>query len=500
MKTRIQTLAAAINLYAEYFLGLIVSVTVARSLPTEDYGLYSSIIWIASLIILLINAGLSINVTKFVAEFNHRKDKALGNVIHFFWKVQLWRVLLCIAVVCPAIYLDLISDNLSHSLLFVLLLAAIVKADYMYRVAIFKGIKRFDIIAKTSLIANPFNMIAVLFCAFLNPTLESFIIVYCLSCFIYGVSTRLYASSLPTREKYHKGALAEHKQRLISQIIASTAIVLLGAILFKQSQVVLLEKQGFLSEAGYFNIAFLLATAAITLVPGVYQEVLLPKITEATQTGELKNEVNQAEIFLFTLSILVMVPILFYADVIIFTLYGEQYAGAILPLQVMVVLKTLLTLLQGPNLTLISNDKQVGMAKTHFVLMAILAALSYVFIPTQGIFGALFVYGILVVTILLFYFRMAKEVGYSPMPLSFALRVLLAAFISAVPVYFVKVTIINGILSAIVGSLLFILCYLNLLILFRGYHKSVTFLLKGISTRSPRLIKPYIEWSVRRLS
>jgi O-antigen/teichoic acid export membrane protein len=50
MRTVIQTSLAALNLYSEYFLGLFVSIIIARTLSTEDYGIYSSGISVAGIV------------------------------------------------------------------------------------------------------------------------------------------------------------------------------------------------------------------------------------------------------------------------------------------------------------------------------------------------------------------------------------------------------------------------------------------------------------------
>ena len=367
MKTSMQAAMAAINLYSEYFLGLIVSMTIARNLSTEDYGIYSSIIWLAGLMTLAINAGVSLNVTKFIAEFKHSNSNALPAVLAYFWRIQYSRLLVVALIAFVVIYFDLTNSNIEKWLMILLFFSVAIKADYMFRVSIFKGIKRFDIIAKTSLIANPFNIVAVLLCAMISPKVESFIIVYCSACIVYGMSTRFFNKNLP-QKKYNNQDIAEHKQRIIFQVISATIIVLLGALIFRQSQVFLLEQNNFLSEAGFFNIAFLLSTAAITLVPGIYQEILLPKITEAVQDGNMESQVSQAERYLLTLSLLVVVPVVLYADVIIELLFGERYLAAVFPLQMMMIFKTIITLNQGANLTLISNDKQVSMAKIHIAI------------------------------------------------------------------------------------------------------------------------------------
>jgi O-antigen/teichoic acid export membrane protein len=498
MKTSLQAAMAAINLYSEYFLGLIVSMTIARHLSTEDYGIYSSIIWLAGLMTLAINAGVSLNVTKFIAEFKHKNSDALPAVIAYFWRIQYSRLLIVALIVFTILFFDLADSNIEKWLLILLFFSVAIKADYMFRVSIFKGIKRFDIIAKTSLIANPFNIVAVLLCAFISPKVESFIIVYCSACIVYGMSTRFFNKQLPL-QKYNNEHIAEHKQRIMFQVISATIIVLLGALIFRQSQVFVLEENNFLSEAGFFNIAFLLSTAAITLVPGIYQEILLPKITEAVQDGNVKSQVAQAERYLLTLSLLVVVPVVLYADVIIELLFGSRYLPAVFPLQMMMIFKTIITLNQGANLTLISNDKQVSMAMVHVALFIFACAISFFIVPQWGLDGSVAIFGLLVVIMLFSYKSLAARVGYQMISFMIASRLVSAAAISAIPAIIIN-QYLDGILSAVIGSIVFALSYINLLFIFKGFDQSVLYILKKIVSTTPKPIKAYLSWGIKCLS
>lgn len=498
MRTSIQAAMSAINLYSEYFLGLIISLTIARNLSTDDYGVYASVIWISGLITLAINSGLGINATKFIAEFNKRDPKSLSAIVAYFWRIQHIRILMVFAGAVCLLMFNYENTKMNLWLLIILFICGVLKADYMFRMAIFKGIKKFDIIAKTSLIANPFNIIAVLLCAYLDANLTNFILVYCSACIVYGVSARLYSEQLP-QKSWDSDIIQKHKKRIVIQMLSATGIVFFGTLIFKQSQVMVLEQSNFFSDAGFFNIAFLLSTAAITLVPGVYQEILLPKITDAVDNGDVKSQVEQAERYLIALSLLVAIPVVLYADVIVDTLYGERYEGAVLGLQVMVVLKAIMTLNQGANLTLISNDKQVDMVKVNASMFIFAVILSFSIVPYLGLIGALIVYGVLVFILLFSYSILAKRCDYKMISFIQLLRIFIPAIISSLPALVIN-HYITGLLSAFIGSVVFAICYLNLLFFFKGYDASVGYILKNIEPKTPTLLKSYINWGIRKLT
>lgn len=496
MRTSVQAAMAAINLYSEYFLSLIVSMTIARSLSTADYGLYSTIIWLAAIGTIAINAGVTINITKFLAEFNYNDEGKLPGVMAYFRRVQMQRVIVISLLLGGLIFLGLVADTLPMALGLVLVLCIAIKADYMFRVSAFKGLKRFDIIAKTSLIANPFNIIAVLACAYFAPSLINFVIVFCLTSFIYGISTRIFHQHLPkpiTDERF----LTEHQKRLSTQLISSTIIVFLGALIFKQSQVFVLERSDLLSEAGFFNIAFIIATATATLVPGIYQEILLPKITEAVQSGNVENQVDQAERYLLILSLLVIVPVFFYADEIIILLFGERYIPAVIPLQILMICKAFHTMTQGANLTLISNDEQVSMAKTHGLLFIVALALSLFLVPAYGLNGAIATYASVMILMFLIYTQLAKRSGYKMLKISTITNIVCIAMVSTLPLIILE-KCLSGFLEAMIGSLVFAVCYVNILFITKSFDKAMCNLLATIAKKLPYPMERYISWGVSR--
>ncbi len=498
MRTIFQASLAAINLYSEYFLGLLVSIIIARNLSTEEYGIYSSAIWLAGLVTIAINAGLSITVTKFVAEFKKNNQQQLSSLLSFIRKVLIKRIIFVVAVFLLLILFDVSAVTVPVWLICTLLVCAVFKATYIYQISIFKGLQRFDVLAKTSMIANPINLLSVAIFAYFSPSIEGFLVAYCIACLAFALSILSFKKQMP---QGNTGVLliGEDKQRIIGQIYAASVIIFFGALVFRQSQILVLEGSGLFSEAGYFNIAYILATSAVTLIPGIYQEVLLPKITQAVGNNGLKSNVLQAQRYLTILCLLVLVPVLMYADVVIDIFYGERYQDAVFALQVLVVLRVIVVINDGANLTLISHDRQRIMAKVNFFLFLIAAVLSYLVTPQYGVEGALVVYGILIFLLVIFYNRIAKGDGYCLMPMKVFFSIIGAAALASLPSLLLN-HYLSGILSAILGSMLFVLIYVNLLFVVKGFDRSVTFLLGQLAPKMPKPIGVYMSWAINRLN
>ena len=498
MRTIFQASLSAVSLYSEYFLGLLVSIIIARTLSTEDYGVYSSVIWGAGLITVAINAGLSITVTKFVAEFSLKSEQVLLSFLAFIHHVLVKRIVIVVTLFLSLLLFDIKVMSAPLWLIITVLFCSIFKSFYIFKTSVFKGLQRFDVLAKTSMIANPFNLVCVVFCAYFFPSLESFVLAYCFACLVFFFSVLHFNSQLPSLEK-SGDLIVGHKSRIISQIYSASVIIFFGAVVFRQSQVLVLENSGFLSEAGYFNIAFILATSAVTLIPGIYQAVLLPKITQSVGKANLKEGVLQAQRYLLILCLLVLFPVLLYADVVIDILYGERYKDAVFALQVIIILRVLVVINDAANLTLISNDRQKSMAKINFVIFILALLLSYLITPEFGVNGALVVYAVLIIILLLFYNRLAKRDGYCFMAWKVFFTILLSALFALLPTLVINYYF-KGVIVAIIGSAIYSIIYLNLLIVTKGYDSSVTNILKQLHSKSPSIIKGYLAWAIRQLS
>ena len=76
-RTLSNTAYSTLGLYAEYLLGLVASILVARELGPAELGIYGLVVWIVATAVVVANAGITTAAIKFVAELRGGGHEAL---------------------------------------------------------------------------------------------------------------------------------------------------------------------------------------------------------------------------------------------------------------------------------------------------------------------------------------------------------------------------------------------------------------------------------------
>jgi hypothetical protein len=71
------TLFSSVGTYTEYFLGMLVSIIIARHLGPGDFGTYSLVVWLVACGVIATNAGSTTTMIKFIAEL-----RGSGAIVH----------------------------------------------------------------------------------------------------------------------------------------------------------------------------------------------------------------------------------------------------------------------------------------------------------------------------------------------------------------------------------------------------------------------------------
>lgn len=447
---------SGVGIYSEYFIGLIISIIVARSLKTEDYGIYATLVWNAALINILILSGLQDVTTKFTAEFSE-KNKNLSNALWILRKIYILRILIIGLPVSISVFFMHQSSNIHFMVLSFIVLTALIKSNYIFKVSILKGLKRFDTIALNNILVNPINLLIVITCYFIYPNLTGFITAFCISSMLYNVCLYFYRSQIP-RPSFNEEFEKSHKKRILTQMYSASFVSIIGALVFKQSQVSFLNFSGFFEAAGYFNIGFVLATAALTLIPGVFNEVLLPRIIQSSEEKSRHLKTQEAEKYLFILGCFVALPTIIYADFIIVTLFGTEYEQASIALKSLVAIKLLSLLKEGSYLSIVAADEQQQLIIFSIFLITITFILSYLLVPIYALQAALAVYGLMSFIQFIFYRKIAYAKGYKLLPWKKIFQILFCGFVSIIPavIFFNQSNLISFILGNIIFAFLYI--------------------------------------------
>ena len=329
------TLANASS-YLEYFFGLLVTMLVARSLGAEEYGTYVFLIWLITIAVAFTNEGLSLSITKHVAERSKSADiPNSSKIITFFERNHLSRIALAVVPLMIAAYWSSHADYghtfaslsaLSLSLCFFM------RARYMLRISAFKGLENFWGVAVASFIATPISLISAILLFVLEAPLWSYLAQYLLVSFSFYACTAFFLfrriNYKPQRNYLDHNHTYFERVSTYNRYITPSAI--LTYLMASQTEIFFLHMFQGPELVAFFSIGFVLATAIATLVPGVINAILLPMISKSMSRGidAVRNIVEDTLRYQLYLNFLVVGPTLLYAQDLVVFLYTEEYAPA----------------------------------------------------------------------------------------------------------------------------------------------------------------------------
>src|SRR6185437_4547288 len=315
------TLFSSLGIYVEYFLGMVCAVLIARHLGPRHYGIYGLFIWFAAIGIVVTNSGITTGVIKFVAELRgSRQPELIRPLLAYMRRVQRWHLLVVLGLGL-GLYLLLGRRYAAELdlLEFVLLAAAVgMRAPYMFNVAIAKGFEAFDATARITLVAAPTNLALVVAAMLLHGDILWFVVMYAISSAVFLLASqhqvRRLLAPLPRR-----GDLPGELLRRIRRHLRIVSLTIIVSFLIASD-----------AAAGYFKVAYQLASGIMLLVPGVFSAVLLPMMAKALSEGRAAGGRRFVAVtsYLALLGAPVVVFGACFAAAVIGLLYGPAYAAA----------------------------------------------------------------------------------------------------------------------------------------------------------------------------
>src|SRR5690606_13369762 len=68
--------------YVTYALGMLTSIVIARTLGPDDFGRYAYVVWLAGLLVLVVNNGITTTAIRFVSESLGRGAAEVAGSVH----------------------------------------------------------------------------------------------------------------------------------------------------------------------------------------------------------------------------------------------------------------------------------------------------------------------------------------------------------------------------------------------------------------------------------
>lgn len=498
------TMFSSIGTYTEYFLGMIAAVMIARHLGPQHYGIYGLYIWFAAIGIVATNSGITTGVIKFVAELRGAdREDLIAPVLAHLRKVQRWHMILVLGV--GGVLFVLAGHRLSTDLSipeFLLLAAAVgMRAPYMFNIAIAKGFEAFDATARISMVASPLNLIMVIAGMLLHASLVWFVVIYAISSLLFLLVSRQQTANLIKALPDAASLPGDLLQRVRRHLRIVSVTIIVGFLIASDVEILFLNLYATHSEAGYFKVAYQLATGIILLVPGVFGALLLPMMAKALRQGRevAARRFVAATSYLVLLAAPVVAFGICFAVPVIAVLYGSAYAAAAPVLALIIFSGGVGTSTQGASSLLVSADRQNVILLLTIALGVLKITLDLLLIRQFGLYGA--VTATVAVTLIssALYVAIGMRVSGARLEWGRLSRILLAALLAslaALPVFRLHLVPLGTLL---IGGIVISVMYPLLTLLLKCWSNDDIDQLQGLHRRlfggRPALLGKLLSWA-----
>ncbi|MFN3712158.1 MAG: lipopolysaccharide biosynthesis protein [Alcanivoracaceae bacterium] len=426
-------LSSGVASWAEFFLGMLASILIARSLLPEQYGHFSFMMWCATFFVIASNGGLSTGVIKFVAESNS-DDRRL--VLAWLARIQMaFQALVSMAAIAGYfLFRDFFAASAPPLVWALLLAASLLKAGYIFWMSASQGEERFSRIARVVLFVAPINLALNAWVAWLDPTVMHFVMVYLVTSLAYRLMiapTRIRADNAPDQDL---------RARIRRHLWITGASIVLSFMVLRQSEVFFLRLFADSSDIAFFTIAYTIGFALAALIPGAYASLLLPMMSrQSTDSDRGGDSLQQALRYLMLLAAPMAVGTWLLGDALIQTLYGPAYMTAAGTLRWVIGGVAISAVCQAAVSLLVSRDQQTRVLLLNLASAAAVVLVDILLIFHFGLAGAgpAFLVGCLVHGVLMS--RAALSFTGSRWPWRNTVRTVAAAAIPAAPVWLILV-------------------------------------------------------------
>ncbi|MBN8924798.1 MAG: polysaccharide biosynthesis protein [Rhodanobacter sp. 68-29] len=426
------TLFSSVGLYVEYFLGMVCAVLIARHLGPHQYGIYGMFIWFAAIGIVVTNSGITTGVIKFVAELRgSRQAELIRPMLGHMRMVQRWHlvVVLGLGLALFLLFGHRYAAELG-TLEFVLLAAAVgMRAPYMFNVSIAKGFEAFDATARITLIAAPTNLALVVAAMLLHGDILWFVVMYSASSVIFLLASQYQVRRLLAPLPRGGSLPAELLQRIRRHLRIVSLTIIVSFVIASDVEILFLNMFASADSAGYFKVAYQLASGIMLLVPGVFSAVLLPMMAKALSEG--RSEGGRRFVAATSYLALLGAPMVAFgacfASAVIGLLYGNAYAAAAPVFALCMLASALNTSAQGATSLLVSADRQHVILTLTLLFGVFKMAMDVTLIRAYGLHGAMTAIVVAAVVSSGAYLLLGMRVGGQPLDWRRLGRILLAA-------------------------------------------------------------------------
>ncbi len=380
----------------------IASVVVARSLGPEKYGIYSFVIWFLSMVGLLVNLGIPTTITKYVSEYWGRKDfSVISTILSRLLRFELVAgvvVSLLLFLLAPTLARWYNNPDLSLYLKVASLVILPLGLMWLYN-GFFCGLQRYDLIAKINLLVYPVILIIILLILYFGGEIEWLVGVSVITnillvgCYLYLKKTKLTFIQKPTSPHDPGGPNLVSGDKLFKFSASVFVVLILDAIVWERFGIFFLSIFSTSTEIAFYNVAFILSSRTMILLPGALTGILLPAMSEVYGRGnkeELAKVHANSTRYLAMLSLPLCLGGIAIARQLFPVLYGPSFQPASFIFAILILGGTVGSIATSSSSLLYGAELQRIVVRVGILAVMVTLLVSWLAVPILGAKGAAF--------------------------------------------------------------------------------------------------------------
>ncbi len=471
----------------------IVGIVLARYLGTEQYGLYSFMMWFISLAILVADLGIGEMTKRFVAEAAGQQNaRATKGIIRLALMVR-GSVSLVVSLLIIALsgHLAKLFNMPANQIYFILIGVALFPYMLVFTFEnVFAGFQRYEYSTWLGMVVSPFRVgLVIILVAFgfgVKEILLTYTVVWTAGMF---VSLFLTSRFVPLRDLFLPSLLKPvERTDALKYSLAAMGILGVDYFLWQNAEVMFLGMYRPVVEVGFYNIAYKIPGVLVTLIPFVFGQVLLPAVSEQFGKGDMekiKKIYVTAARYLMILSFPIATAGIALAGPIINLLFGPEYAPAIVLMQIVFIPFALRGLTYAVSSIIYGIKEPAYLLKIGAVLVCMSIGLNFWLIPKYGAMGAVIATSIpRVISLPIYIFFVSKKIK-KPWPMGDTVKIALASagigLVAFVLQHYLESAVLSLCLSVAVSIIVFIIALLALGVV----RKNDLIILKQVEQRLP---------------
>lgn len=384
---------------AEYAIGLIVSIVIARTLGPDGFGVFSYAIWLCGVMFFFANHGVPVATIRFTADARGRGDlttaRAVGELLSRVQWASLLVVVLSFAIVSWFVEPDH-WDAAAPIFVALIVVSVVVKSRYGFLVGVALGHQRFLFSAVAPVASALVYLLGALLVQRTTPTPVMFLGAYALSA-VTGFAVLAILLLRDGLSPKRAPVPDELRRRIRHNLGLTAALAVLALAANRTIETFALSYIGIASDIGFFAIAGTLTKGAVDILTAGMQATLMPVMAHASAKrgpGELGPMFNTAVRYYWFIGLIIAGVGALLARPLVLLVYGDPFAPAVVPVQLTIIGAGLAIVGSVIGAFLTTQDRQDDRVKAAAWTLGVNALLAAALVPWLGLIGASLTYAV----------------------------------------------------------------------------------------------------------